>query len=160
MNKTKFRMYLDIVLFTSFVIVNMPQFTGIALHEWLSFVFLPIIVVHVVLDWQWIVNITKRFFTRIKGEIRFNYILNFLLFFLMVTVIFSGILISQEALPFMGISVTISPYWASLHEMAANLLMLTIGIHLAMHWKWIINTTSRYLFRRDGSKIAAEKGVS
>lgn len=159
MNKTKFRMYLDIGLFASFFIINMPQFTGITLHEWLSLVFLPVILVHIVLGWEWIISITKRFFTQLKGEVRFNYILNFLLFFFMVIVMFSGILISEEALPFLGILIKVNRSWVMLHEMSANLLMLTIGIHLAMHWKWIVNTTNRYLFGRNQSKITAEKGV-
>ena len=147
MSKTKIRMYLDIVLFISFVIVNMPQFTGIGLHEWLSFIFIPIILAHIVLDWQWIVSISKRFFSNLKGEIRFNYVLNFLLFFLMVAVIFSGILISEVALPFLGIPIVINAFWIGLHDASANLLMITVGIHLAMHWKWIVSTTKRYLFK-------------
>jgi len=158
MNKTKTRMYLDIILFVSFVIVNMPQFTGITLHEWLSFVFIPIIMTHLVLNWKWIVSITRRFFTNINGEIRFNYVLNFLLFLLMVTVIFSGILISEEALPLLGFTIVINAFWVTLHEMSANLLMLMMGIHIAMHWKWIISTSNRYLFKRETRKLLETQG--
>lgn len=159
MSKTKIRMYLDIVLFISFVIVNMPQFTGIALHEWLSFIFIPIIMAHIVLDWDWVVSITKRFFKKVPREIRFNYVFNFLLFFLMVTVIFSGILISEEALPFMGFTIEINEFWLGLHEGSANFLMILIGVHLAMHWKWIVSTTNRYIFKHNGNRIAsARKG--
>ena len=160
MSKTKFRMVLDMILFGSFVVVNLPYFTGIALHEWLSFVFVPIILAHIVVDWQWIVSVTKGFFGSLKGEIRFNYVLNFLLFFLMVTVMFSGILISQESLPSMGIPVVAGEFWNTLHAVSAHLLVFVIGIHLAMHWKWIVNTTTRYLFRTSRSKIVAGTGAN
>lgn len=149
MSKTKIQMYLDIGLFASFFIVNMPQFTGIAIHEWLSFAFMPVILLHVVLNWKWIVNATTRFIKCLKGEVRFNYILDIALFILMVMVIFSGILISKEALPFLGFTIVINTFWVSLHSMSANLLMITMGIHLAMHWKWIVSTTNRYLFKRN-----------
>lgn len=159
MSKTKFQMYLDMGLFVSLFLVNMPQFTGIALHEWLSFVFIPVILAHVVLDWKWIVNVTKRFVKNLKGELRFNYILDIALFILMVTVIFSGILISEEALPFFGFTIVINAFWVDLHAASANFLMITMGIHLAMHWKWIVSTTNRYLFKRNAySTSIAHKG--
>lgn len=155
MSKTKFQMFLDIGLFASFFIVNMPQVTGIAIHEWLSFAFIPVILIHVVLNWKWIVNVTKRFIKKLQGELRFNYILDIALFILMVTVIFSGILISEEALPFLGFTTVINAFWVGLHSMSTNLLIIGMGIHLAMHWKWIVSTTNRYLFKRNKPATAS-----
>lgn len=148
MSKTKIRLYLDISLFVSFFFLNAPQFTGITLHEWASFVFIPAVILHILLDWKWIVSITKRIFKKLNGEIRFNYILDMLLFFFMTSMIVSGILISEETLPSLGIHIQIDPFWTAFHALSANLLMAIVGIHLALHWKWIVNNTKRYIVSR------------
>ena len=40
MGTNKLKLYADIVLFVSFVAVNIPQSTGVPFHEWLSFLFI------------------------------------------------------------------------------------------------------------------------
>ena len=78
---------------------------------------------------------------------RFNYILDWLIFFLFVVATLSGVLISEAALPALGFNIVVDPFWSQLHDMSANLMTVGLGIHLAMHWKWIVTNVKKYLVR-------------
>ncbi|MFG0266335.1 MAG: DUF4405 domain-containing protein [Rhodopirellula sp. JB055] len=148
MSGTQARVWLDLCLFIGMVLVLAPQATGIAVHEWASFLILIPFFLHLIFAWKWIVNTTRRFFKRIPGDSRFNYGLDWLLFFLFVVATFSGVVISEAALPALGIHLNIDPFWSTIHDISANLLMLVIGIHLAMHWNWIAVNVKKYILRR------------
>ena len=148
MSSTKKKLLVDIAVFVVFAIVSAPQSTGIAIHEWLSIIFMAPIITHLLLNWKWIVKVTTRMFKRLPGETRFNYIWDFVLFIMMVLVMVSGILVSESALPALGLAIVIDPFWVTLHDMSANVLLLMIGVHLAMHWTWIIDALKKYIFRR------------
>jgi hypothetical protein len=102
MSTNQIKLYLDIVIFFFFLVVSAPQATGFALHEWLSFAFLAAFVFHLVLNWKWIVNVIQRFFKKLPGETRFNAVWNVLLFILGTVVFFSGVFVSEAALPLLG----------------------------------------------------------
>ncbi len=146
------------VFFIGMVLVLVPQATGVPVHEWASFLIIIPFFLHLIIDWKWIVNISKRIFKRVKGETRFNYILDWLLFVFFVTAMFTGVVISEAALPALGINVVVDPFWESLHDLSANFLMVIIGIHLAMHWKWIVTNVKKYVLRRPKSRPVAQGG--
>lgn len=144
---TQIKLYVDIFLLIGFILVNMPQSTGIPVHEWVSFLFILPLILHILLDWKWVVSVTKRMFGRLPGEVRVNHILDLVIFIMMVLAMFTGTIISEAALPTIGINFTIDPFWQSMHDLTANLTMLLIGIHLAMHWSWIKSAFNRYIFK-------------
>ena len=109
-SSTQLKLYVDIFLLIGFVLVNMPQSTGIPVHEWASFVFIIPLVIHILLDWNWVVSVTKRMFGRLPGEVRANHIIDLLIFVMMVLALFTGTIISEAALPAMGINITIDPF--------------------------------------------------
>jgi len=153
-NQTKF--IIDIVAFVLLAIVCAPQVTGIAWHEWLSITFVIPIVIHLLLNWKWIVNVLQRFFKKLPGQTRFNQIWDVFLFILMVEVTVTGFFISEALLPALGIAVTIDPFWVALHNTTANVFLLLMGVHLAMHWKWITNTFKRVVSRKSELAVAAK----
>ncbi len=157
-SSTQVRVWIDIVFFIGMVLVLAPQATGIPVHEWASFLIIIPFFLHLILDWKWIVSMTKRFLKRIPSEARFNYVLDWLLFFLFVTATFTGVVISEAALPALGINITIDPFWSALHDMSANLLMVVIGIHLAMHWNWIVTNFKKYVLRQPGRTTVTQGG--
>ena len=158
MSSTKLKLYVDIFLFIGFVLVNIPQATGIAIHEWASFLFIVPLMVHILLDWKWVVSVTKRMFGKLPGEVRFNHLWDLLIFIMMVLALFTGTIISEAALPALGIHVTIDPFWSAMHDLSANLLMIMIGVHLAMHWGWIVSGFKRYIFARPKETAKAQGG--
>lgn len=148
MSETQKKLYVDLGVFLLFLIVSAPQATGVAFHEWISFAFIPVIIVHLLMAWKWIVGITLRVFKKMPGETRFNHLWDILLFIMMTIVIYSGIVISEVALPMLGIPIVADPFWFAIHDITSNIFLLLLGIHLAMHWSWIVNAWNRYILRR------------
>jgi len=144
---TKVNYLLDIAIFIAFLLAMEPRLTNIAIHEWLSIAFAATIIVHLLLHWQWLVATTRRFLRKVARQARLNYILNALFFIDMTLIIFTGIMISEVALPQLGIRVASDFFWRQLHSMTADAGVLILGLHVALHWKWILNTTKRYLLK-------------
>lgn len=152
---TSIKLFIDLGVLTLFLLVSAPPLTGLAGHEWLSLIFIVPFLTHLTLNWKWIVNIFSHILNRLPGETRFNQIWDTLLFTMMTFVIFSGISVSQKALPALGIHLKIDPFWRSIHTTSANLLLLMFGVHLAIHWKWLVNNFRRYILRQPvGEKLA------
>ena len=120
--------------------------TGLALHEWLGIAVGIFIIVHLLLGWQWIASITKRFMQSLPGTTRFEYILDTLLFASMTITIYSGLMISRVAIPALGLNGAAPNFlWRGLHSLAANSLLLLVGLHLAVSWSWIVKTVRKYI---------------
>ncbi|KAA3665412.1 MAG: DUF4405 domain-containing protein [Chloroflexi bacterium] len=159
LSKTQINFLVDLGIFLLVLLVAAPKTTGMAIHEWLSIAFAVPIMAHLVLHWKWIVNVTKKIFSKIPGETRFNYILNLLIFISIVLVSLSGILISEEALPALGIAMAIDPFWSSMHDLSANLFIVMTGVHIAMHWTWIVNAFKRYVLPKKAAvNVATANG--
>jgi len=133
----------DSVIFLAFLVAMAPRFSGMLIHEWLGMAFGAAIITHILLHWQWVVEVTKRFIRTAQWSARINYILNVLLFIDITLVIFSGVLISQEALPQLGIQLAAGGIWRGLHTTTANLFLPLIGLHIALHWLWVVNMVKR-----------------
>lgn len=146
-NRTKVNLLVDFSIFVAFLFAMEPHATGMAVHEWLGIAFGAAIVTHLLLHWQWIVETTKRIFSKIAAIQRINYILNMLLFVDIVVVSFTGIMISRSALPALGISLSPGFLWRMLHTLSADASLALIGLHAALHWNWIVNAISRYVVK-------------
>ena len=145
--QTKTKLWLDIIIFVAFLVTMDPRSSGIAIHEWLSLAMLAALTLHLLLSWDWITNISQRFLGKLGTQNRINYILNWLLFIDGTLLIVSGVMISEVAMPFLGIRLPEGFAWRRLHDMSANLGLLMLGLHTALHWSWIVNTFSRYLVK-------------
>lgn len=145
LNQNKVNLTVDIAIFVAFLVAMAPRFSGLTVHEWLSIAFGAAIMIHLLLHWQWIVEITKRFFRSTSWMARINYVLNSLLFITMTVVMLSGILISEIALPSLGIDIGGNFAWRQIHGISADLSVFLIGVHVALHWQWIANTVKRYI---------------
>jgi hypothetical protein len=145
LNPNKVNLTVDILIFVAFLVAMAPRFSGLLVHEWLSIAFGAAIMVHLLLHWQWIAEITKRFFRSTTWMARINYVLNSLLFIAMIVVMLSGILISEIALPSMGINLRGDFAWRQIHTLSADLSVFLVGAHVALHWQWIVNAMKRYL---------------
>jgi hypothetical protein len=149
------KLWLDIVLLGSFLLVSAPQATGVTVHEWFSFPFVVILLLHLLLNWDWIVRVSASFFKRLRGEIRFSYLWNALLFMVTTVAFSSGLAISEAALPALGLAVKADPFWLVIHKVSANLLFPLIGIHLVLHWRWIVETVRKRRSKSTNQATAA-----
>ena len=87
---------------------------------------------------SWISASTARFATQARGRARVNYILNWLLFVLVVIEVTSGVAISAVALPALGVRTINDRSWRALHNMTLNWTLLAVGLHIAMNWRPIV----------------------
>ncbi len=161
--KTPINLLLDALIFVAFLVATAPRFTGIAVHEWLSIAFGAAIVTHLLLHWQWIVGVTRHFFRQAQWRARVNYVLNTLFFIDMTIILFTGLMISEAALPLLGIRVAPDRTWRLLHGLASDAGVFILGLHVALHWQWIVNALKRHVItalfrpRRAGPALAASK---
>ncbi len=164
---TKTNLLLDLAIFTAFLAVSNPHLTGNSIHEWLSLAFAVAIITHLLFHWRWLVKVTTNFFKRFFHQSRLNYIVDALFFIAMTGSIFSGVLISKAVLSTLGIQLgKISRSWKSIHTLTSDASLILLGIHFALHWKWVVTNTGRYivtpirrLFRRPAAHPLAVRAM-
>ena len=144
-NPTKLNLWIDIGLFAAIMLALAPKLTGQAIHEWLSVGLAAVVVVHLLRHWQWIVAVVKRFFSRLAGQSRLNFVLNIAFFINLIVVTFTGLMISKSILPLIGLTAQHGGVWESLHRLSADVIVYIAGLHVALHWKWILNALQRYI---------------
>lgn len=143
---SKTRVILDLFFFILMIAVLIPQSTGIDIHEWLSFLILIPFFLHLMINWNWIAINTKKLFKKQLRKTKFDYFFNWILYIDMLLVTVSGIVISESALPAIGITFNINQFWTIIHNASATLFIVLLGIHLALHWKWIVTTLQKLKF--------------
>ena len=153
-SQTKTKLVIDVIIFTVFLIAMEPRSSGLAIHEWLTTAALTTLVVHVLLSWDWILQTTRRFLGKTSNQARINYILNWLLFIDGTVIMLSGFMISESLLPTLGIRLPRNFAWRSVHDLSANLFLLLLGLHTALHWGWIVDAFKRYVFLPVGRLFA------
>jgi hypothetical protein len=152
--RTKAKFAIDVLIFSIFLIAMDPHSSGIVLHEWLTTASLAALVTHLLLNWDWIVQVTRQFFGKMNSLSRINYILNWLLFIDGTLIMLSGFMISESLLPALGISLPANFAWRSWHDLSANLFLVLLGLHTALHWNWIVNTLKRCVFQPFGRIVS------
>jgi cytochrome b len=146
-NRTKTKLVLDVLIFIAFLVAMEPRSSGIPIHEWLATSILAVLVVHLLLSWDWIVQTTQRFLGKLNTQTRLNYILNWGLFIDVMLLMLSGLAISESVMPTLGIGLPRNFAWRGLHELSANLFIVLLGLHTALHWSWVVDTFKRYVFQ-------------
>lgn len=146
-DRVKTNLLVDASIFSAFLIAMDPRSSGISVHEWLGIAFGAAIITHLLLHWRWIIATTRRLFSPATRPARLSYVLNTLLFIDITLVVFSGLMISQVALPSLGITLGSSFLWRGLHSLTANLSLVLISSHVALHWRWVVGTIKRYVFK-------------
>ena len=145
MSETLKNYWVDVLLFVAFVIDMNTHFTGIAIHEWLGILFAGLMIYHILLHWTWITSLTTRFRKQKSRIQQMKYIINVLLFIDMVIITVTGIWISRVAVGQIGLEFAPNHFWEMLHRMSADSVIWLLGLHLAFDWKWIVNTTKKYV---------------
>ncbi|MEI5909535.1 DUF4405 domain-containing protein [Bacillus spongiae] len=136
MKKNRFKFCFDLTIAITFILLFAPGVTSIAFHEIASIFLGAALIIHLVLNKEWIIGMSKKMFSRrIKGKSLLSYVLNFTLLLVMFIIMVSGLLISEVIFPNFRHFPSIN--WVALHIVSAVLGLLIVGIHLGLHWNWI-----------------------
>lgn len=135
----------DVTVFTVFLLVMDVPLTGLPIHEWLGIGIGAALVVHLVQHGNWVATVTDRFRSATSFRNRLNYVMMAVLFLSFVTIIVSGLVISEAAIPWLGIQTAYSPFWLWVHLSSVNVVLLATALHLALNWRWIANSFNRYV---------------
>ncbi len=148
MNKKNF--VIDILIFFAFLIAMEPNLSGIAIHEWLSLALAAMIIVHLLLHWDWIISVGGLFFKKLWHSSRLKFFVDMLLFISVVAIMMSGIMISRIVLPTLGIDLQSGLAWRQIHSTAADISIILVGIHFALNWNWVWDKCKKYFFHPIG----------
>jgi len=140
--RTRLDFWLDGLLLVAYTLAYSLGFTGIAVHEWLGIGLGVVLLIHLTLHWDWVVRTTQKLLRR-NGRERFVWLVNLLLLVSMTLCIASGILISEVALPALGIALPASSFWRQVHGTTATLTLILVPIHAALRWRWIVGVARR-----------------
>ena len=147
--RLKITFWLDVTLLVSVCALQTVPFTGLVLHEWLGLAMVAMVLAHLLLAWSWIATQSRRLFAAQSARARVNYLLNLSLFAAVTAVIFSGILISQRAIPALT-GTKAAPdmdwRWDTLHNRFSDYVILLSGLHLAINWDWALAAVQKVLF--------------
>jgi hypothetical protein len=149
--RLKIAFWLDLTLLVSICVVWAPPFTGLFLHEWLGLAIAGMVFAHLLLSWTWIASVSRRFFAAQSARTRINYLLNLSLFAALIADVFSGIVISQQAIPALTgkAAPDIDWRWEGLHSGFTFFVLILSGFHLAINWEWVLAAAQKVFRHRD-----------
>lgn len=163
LSATARNLIVDLAIVIGFLVSLQPHFTGMAIHEWLGVSLAGAFLLHILLHWRWLYATTSRFFGKLARQSRINFILNLALLIDFTLITLSGILISEEIIPFLGLTAGHDMTWKRLHTLFADAAIWIVALHIALHWKWVLNAVRKYLFgwlpRRKSQSLTEAKAV-
>lgn len=144
---------LDLLMGIVFALLfNKNVLGGMNFHEIAGLAIGFAVLVHLLLNWKWIKNVTLSIFNKkIALKTRIGYILNILLFLDMAVIIVSGILISKVIFP--SLRMQSSFFNRGTHVAASYIALAIIGVHLGLHWKWVMNVVKKLINIKAENKI-------
>jgi hypothetical protein len=137
------RLWLDLALFGALFIAYNPAWTRIAVHEWLCVIAIVPLLFHVIINWDQTLSILRRFADLVKTTPKVNLVVDTALFVTAVTVMLSGLFVSQYVLRAFGLQVTPTALWVTTHRWSADATMLLLLVHFALHWRWIVKVAGK-----------------
>lgn len=135
----KIRLVIDIsMFFLTFFLMNVNLISPLW-HEIFGIVISVLIVIHLILNFRWIKNITKNI-KKVKNQTRLLYFVDILTFFSYLVTIVIGILISISIFNF---STSYNPYLMLMHHITGRLSLSLMLLHLGLHLNRIISKITK-----------------
>lgn len=146
--KNGFKLALDVAMSITFALLfNKRVLGGLAFHEIAGIAIGFAVLVHILLNLKYVQKVSSRIFDRsLPHRTRLGYVLNLLLLAGMGFILISGLFISKVIFPNLRIG---NENWFKMSHMAVSYLTLVlIGVHIGLHWHWVIAVLQRILHLR------------
>lgn len=143
MTRTRVLFSLDALLLATFLLLQSPRATGLPGHEWFGFAFGVVVLLHLLLNWRWVVNTLRRVREPKAIRPRVNATLNAVLFVMMIVTVFSGLVVSEVVLPTFGLNGSSLAAWRHVHNSFSRFVIAVLGLHIALNWDWITGVVRR-----------------
>lgn len=154
-NKNAMKILLDIVMVLLLVLMFNKNVISMNFHEIGGLVVCGLFVIHMLLNYKWIIGVTKKIFSKgLKFKARLGYIINGLLLLIMGFIGISGILISKTI--FTSISSN-NIFWKMGHQVVAGYGIILVGIHIGLHWGFLKNYFKKFI--KTPIKVGKSLGV-
>ena len=136
------------------LLLNAHVLGGLKFHETAGTLIGVAFLLHLFLNWNWVIQTTSRFVrASLPTKTRVGLLLNGLLLLAMAFIIISGILISRVVFP--DFQVPNGRGIQRAHITVAFLILGFVGAHVGLHWNWIRSTVQRW-----ANGIRASSGFS
>lgn len=134
------------------------------LHTWAGAAMIAAVVVHFALHWKWVVSMARRVAKEWAGRGaslnargRFNVALDALVGASFVLTAVSGVYFmfaphGRAAAGFLFSSTT----WNLVHTWSGVVMIAAAVVHLAIHWRWVVNVTKRFFLSLGAQPPARE----
>lgn len=132
--KQKINWWLDVLLFSAFIITYLIDITGLALHQWLGIAVGVITAVHLAQHWEWVRSISRRFFTKTTPKARIYALLDGVLLAGLGLIVFTGLVIST----WFNLSLVNTSTWLAVHIIISISTLLVLVVKLSLHWRWLV----------------------
>jgi hypothetical protein len=143
-NKQVFNWFFDALIAILFLVEYWFDFTGLQIHELLGLIVFALLLVHLLTHEDWVVAVSKCLFQSLTKKAGWFFVIDFVLLAMFLTITVTGLMISSL------LSLNLANYegWRFVHVSASYLTLGMVGLKIALHWKWIVNTASRKIFNR------------
>ena len=150
MNKKNIiKFILDIAMAVLFITFFNKNLISFKFHIIGGYVFAAFILVHMILNKKWIINISKRLFDKkLKLRVKISYILSLFLFISIFSIIASGVLM-MKATTYDRVM-----FWKMLHFGASYLSIALIGMHIGLYWNFIMNMFKKIFKIKESNSIS------
>jgi hypothetical protein len=156
---TKSRLILDATLFAAFLLAYCPATTGISVHEWLSLALVIPALFHVIVNWDWVTRVVAAIAEKLRTRSALDLVVDGLLFVATVTVMLSGLMVSQVVSSVMGVTLVPTYTWHAAHSVSADAVVVLLLVHLALHWRRVIGAVGRLAASGVPAQVGPERSA-
>ena len=137
---------LDLVMTGLILLAMSPHLTGNTVHEGLGILLFLLFILHNLINRRWYQSMFKGKYQLVRV---LNALINCLLIIALLTLLVTGILISQAMFTFLTLNGGLLA--RQIHTLAAHWSLIFVGAHLGMHWAIIFHKIHQNIQKASGN---------
>ena len=142
------RIIFDVAVFVVYLAAANPALTGVPLHEYLGLAAFAVMVAHIVASGAGLTG---------RGRMG-RLVLNAVLLVSLAATAVSGVMVSGDVLPALGLYATGYHFWDPLHAVAAKVLLAALLVHVVLRGPAVVALLRRRSARAsEPAALSAEK---